>query len=283
MPASITNFNNTTPAAPAGSVNVEWQKTSNQVGTDPASGLPIYDSSANVPIATTSQLGLVKPDGSTINISSGGVISAAGGGGGGSGLFAGILSALPTQAGTGLTTAYNQTGTFAATNVGTGILFQETTAESAIMEGLLKAYPGTAFTLTILTTMPAPAANYAGNGIVVAASTTGNAMWFGTFYDSEYYFLAYEWATPSSLGSSLYFATSGVFQGSPYVWLRYKDDGTNLYFSYSYDGIVFIQLYTVSKASSYLGSGGFNYLGYIIEPQSVAMASVLMSWAITEP
>jgi hypothetical protein len=167
--------------------------------------------------------------------------------------------------------------------VGTGILFQETTAESAIMEGLLKAYPGTAFTLTILTTMPAPAANYAGNGIVVAASTTGNAMWFGTFYDSEYYFLAYEWATPSSLGSSLYFATSGVFQGSPYVWLRYKDDGTNLYFSYSYDGIVFIQLYTVSKASSYLGSGGFNYLGYIIEPQSVAMASVLMSWAITEP
>ncbi len=109
MSSEIINLNNSTPAAPSGAINVAWQKGSSS-GTDPATGVPIYPVTANVPIATTSkvgvvqpdgatvdvngsgvisvptattsQLGLVKPDGTTITIS-GGVISAAGGGGGG--------------------------------------------------------------------------------------------------------------------------------------------------------------------------------------------------------
>ena len=59
------NLSSTTPAAPTGTVNAAFQND--------GSG----DISANVPIATTSVLGLVRPDGTSITVSSG-VISSAG-------------------------------------------------------------------------------------------------------------------------------------------------------------------------------------------------------------
>lgn len=49
MASEIINLNDATPAAPAGAVNVKWQKGASS-GTDPSSGLPIYPASANVPV-----------------------------------------------------------------------------------------------------------------------------------------------------------------------------------------------------------------------------------------
>jgi hypothetical protein len=45
--SEIIDLNNTTPAAPGGSVNVQWQKGASS-GNDPATGLPIYPVSAYV-------------------------------------------------------------------------------------------------------------------------------------------------------------------------------------------------------------------------------------------
>lgn len=96
MSSEIINLNNSTPAAPSAAVNVAWQKGASS-GTDPASGLPIYPTSANLPAATMSELGVVKPDGTSITIDATGKISAPGGGGGGGGsLTAPVV--LPTGA-----------------------------------------------------------------------------------------------------------------------------------------------------------------------------------------
>lgn len=66
MPTQTINLNNTTPAAPAGAQNVEWQ--ADPPSLDPAVSRNV---SANVPIATGSDFGLVRPDGATIAIAEG--------------------------------------------------------------------------------------------------------------------------------------------------------------------------------------------------------------------
>lgn len=49
--SDILNLNNSTPAAPSGSVNVAWQKGAS-TGIDPVSGFPIYPVSASIPQMT---------------------------------------------------------------------------------------------------------------------------------------------------------------------------------------------------------------------------------------
>jgi hypothetical protein len=49
MASEIINLNDSSPAAPAGHVNVKWQKGASS-GTDPATGLPVYPVSANAPV-----------------------------------------------------------------------------------------------------------------------------------------------------------------------------------------------------------------------------------------
>jgi hypothetical protein len=41
------------------------------------------------------------------------------------------------------------------------------------------------------------------------------------------------------------------------VWLKLKDDGTNVIFYYSVDGVTWVNLYQVAKSAGYLGSSGY--------------------------
>lgn len=77
--SEVINLNSTDPAAPSGSQNITFAKGAS-TGTDPSTGLLIFPVSASVPIASDSQLGIVRPDGETITIADG-VISSVGGGG----------------------------------------------------------------------------------------------------------------------------------------------------------------------------------------------------------
>lgn len=203
---------------------------------------------------------------------------------GGGGMFGSLLSATPTMANTGLTTAYNHPGTFAATNVATGIEFQDTAGTGFVMEGQIMAYPGTAFTATILLTAPTPFTSGSGLGFVVANSPTTQAMLFGEYWGigGQWSFYGSSFTTPNTGQSQVFDSATGYLQSSPFVWLRFKDDGTSIYYSYSYDGIIFTQIYTATKSSSFLGSSGFNYLGYALFP-GAPVGNVLESWTITTP
>lgn len=88
-------------------------QSANTVKAGPTSGAaaaPTFRAlvSADLPVATASQLGAVKPDGTTITIS-GGVISSAGGGGGSTvyGAQVSISGTLSTTSGTSLTLTYS--------------------------------------------------------------------------------------------------------------------------------------------------------------------------------
>lgn len=55
-------------------------------------------------------------------------------------------------------------------------------------------------------------------------------------------------------------SVNGGLQLTGFVWLKVRDDGTNVYFYYSPDGLNFIQLFTIAKASGYLGASGYSRL-----------------------
>ena len=77
-------------------------------------------------------------------------------------------------------------------------------------------------------------------------------------------------------------STSNV--AGPFIWFKYQDDGTNIYWSSSTDTVTWTQIYTVSRSSSYLGSSGFNYLGFGLEAYATpGTALTIMSLTETMP
>lgn len=70
MPTQTINLNNTTPAAPAHSVNVQWQADAPSL--DPT---VIRNVSAYVPAATAAALGLVRGDSATVAVAADGTLS----------------------------------------------------------------------------------------------------------------------------------------------------------------------------------------------------------------
>ena len=69
------------------------------------------------------------------------------------------------------------------------------------------------------------------------------------------------------------------------IYARIADNGTNVTFSMSNDGFNFVQIYTVAKASGFLGSSGYSSVGWGMEAFAGAGANnppsayvVLKSW-----
>ena len=211
----------------------------------------------------------------------------AGGGGGGSGLFSQIMSATPTLSSTGLTTAWNQAGTFSATNAATGILINDTTATPIgdINEGVLKAYPSTPFTLITLMSNPMFTPDLGAGpwiNIVIASSPSGAVETFGMNKNASIYGLCgIRWSNPNTYSAYAFDTSINV---TPFIWLKLKDDGTTVTLFMSGDGVAWQFAYSETKSSSFLGSSGYNYLGVGMDTHgAVYGGNTLMSWTITTP
>lgn len=201
---------------------------------------------------------------------------------GGYGLFGPILS-IPTQSSSGLTTAFNQRGTFSATDVSTGIAMIDTTsAGGENLEGIVKTYPGVAYTLTALFSMPTFGGNFTLHGIIAATSTSGKIMFFGLRWANDFYQTTVLGYNSFNSFNSFILPVVGTYNPS-FMWMRLKDDGTNITFYISSDSFYWQQIYTVAKASSFLGGGGFGLLGLIIDPATASCGSTIMSYTYTTP
>lgn len=87
------------------------------------------------------------------------------------------------------------------------------------------------------------------------------------------------WNTPTSFQAD----TLTAIIGYPLIWIRYQDDGTNIKFFVSADGVAWQQVSSVTKAASWLGTGNFNYFGIVLNPQGQGTTFTVMSFAITFP
>lgn len=213
------------------------------------------DSAPAVQLATTSDFGLVKPDGTSITISSG-VISAAGGGGG-SGLFSGLIIP-PTLAATGLDD--NTAGPITYTDTSAGVLIE--TSGNAF--GWTNTAPTPPYSITVLTVQTSP------SGFFQFGWSNGTAFQF------MYMFTNGHINVQSNNNFNSYNSTQYDTFWSSYgslVWFKIRDDGTNVYFMASGDGVNFFTVYSVSKASGFLGGSGYTSLA-----TTFAGNGTILSW-----
>jgi hypothetical protein len=195
------------------------------------------------------------------------------------GLFAGLIS-IPTRSGTGFTTAFNTLAGFSQTDNAVGFTVTDSAgAGGDHIEGIVQAYPGVPFTITWLQALPFSFANNNWCGLVVMNTTTGKLMGF-EMHAGTLQVIAY--TTPILFSSTptthAYPLTSGP------IWFNYQDDGTNIFFSASSDGVTWTQIYTVTRAASFLGSTGFNFFGFATNAFTTPVASLtVMSYVMTTP
>lgn len=68
------------------------------------------------------------------------------------------------------------------------------------------------------------------------------------------------------------------------MWLKLKNDGTNMYEYYSYDGVTWVQAFTAALSGFFLGATGYNQVCFmeIVDSGSVD-GLMLMSYKQTSP
>lgn len=195
------------------------------------------------------------------------------------GLYSQVMSPTPTIAGTGLTNWLNQgSSTVADTAVGMTL----TAPSSATIDNYVvryKAAPATPYTITAL--------------IASTRSTNShNAIGIG-WYDgtAKLHVLTFsfnasapnlalprveKWNSVTSHNGTDAATTSNAY--SQPIWLRIADDGTNVKFWFSQDGASFYQIFSVAKASGFLGASGYDNVIFFVNPKASQTLGTILSW-----
>lgn len=206
-----------------------------------------------------------------------GWIASAPAAGGGSGLYAPVLSTIPTSANTGLSTWGNQ-GSASVADTAVGVTITSPSAGATDSWNIRhKTAPATPYTITglvALTSMGATILRGVGMGWydgtkaqVMRLVFNGNAA--PTLYVSNE-------TTLTAFSANVVGPFSMVMNP---CWMRLADNGTNITFSTSHDGVNFSLVYTVAKASGFLGSGGYSSIFFGVEANGETTYGTLMSYA----
>ena len=195
----------------------------------------------------------------------------------GSGLYRQVMSPTPTSASTGLAAWLNQ-GTSVVTDSATGVNLTAPPSATTNLSGRYVTAPTAPYAITVLL----GATRNSSNG-----SMAGIGWYDGT---AKLQVLSYETnASSSPLLAVRQFASPTTAPGvnaasfanwfSEPIWLRVRDNGTNVSFAFSQDGVNFLDLYSVAKSSGYLGATGYSNLIFFINPGTgVNGLATLLSW-----
>lgn len=200
---------------------------------------------------------------------------------GNAGMFGGVMNQpVPTSTNTGLTTWVHQdSASVADTPVGITI----TRANAATNDNFAlrsKTAPSTPYTITALVSM---------TGMFTAGLSSMGIGWYDGTNKVQIMriiengnvapvLIVSNYSTPTTYSANI--AGGFNFMSIP-SWLRMADDGTNITFSQSNDGHNFGTLYTVAKASGYLGSGGYTNVCFGVAANGAAAYGTVMSWRVT--
>ena len=202
-----------------------------------------------------------------------------GGGGGVGGLWSGSMSAVPSSSNTPFTNWANQhSATVADSGAGIAITQASTgsTDRMAIRYGAVPA--STPYTLTALLAVTGMGVN-TGN----RSATFG---WYDGSSKAQCFRLLYN--SNAAIGllvtrfNGLDSATSNDFGSTASVsnpcWLRLRNDGTNVYWEASLDGVNFLTLFQQALASSYLGSTGYTNVMFGNQANGSTVIATLLSY-----
>lgn len=160
---------------------------------------------------------------------------------GGKGLFSPVMSVLPTISNTGLSTAIGTNASVA--DSAAGVYISTTTANTGIA---YKTAPASPYIIT-----------------VCLAANLAESPYIGFSDGTKYQFMYASGSqilvnSNSALGT--FVANNATISGQAfagYVWLQIEDNGTTVYWRWSYNGVNWHTAYSVAKSSGYLGASGY--------------------------
>lgn len=199
---------------------------------------------------------------------------------GGSGLYSQVLSALPTIASTGFSTWLNQQSA-TITDGQTGLILAGDLAGTHI-SGRTKSPPATPYNIDILIDFETLTNNPTGAYGPMFGWTDGTKIqaltkFIGSGGTHKIFVLDYATVTSGASAAGVHGEVDGT---SRMQWLRISDDGTTVSFSVlpggSYSSPV--ALYTVAKASGYLGASGYSSIFYGINRNAGQVSAALLSY-----
>ena len=197
-----------------------------------------------------------------------------GGVGSGRGLYSGIMStAVPTQANTGLTTWFNQGSCTLSEHAGGLTILNPTLGASHNIGGLYRAAPAAPWVLTTLVSISCTPGDYPAARLGFIDTTTGRTSLFGFLANGT--LGVANFSAPNSWVGTM---ASVSVAGTRVLWLRLSDDGSSLHFSYSWDGVNFVELYSVSRSSAY---AGYAHVFFGASSFSITASATLLSWSIS--
>lgn len=259
--------------APGGSTNaIQYNTGSGLGGVGPLSNGQLFiGSTGNPPAAQTLTAG------SGIAIANGpGSITISATVPGPAGLYHQMMSATPTSASTGLTTWLNQ-GSSAVADSAVGVAMNSPSSGSTInIAGRFKPAPTAPYTITALIAATRNSASGAAVGLGWYDGAAKLHLLGYAVSGTTPILLVQRWNSTSSLNSTDFTSASNAF-AQP-IWMRIKDDGTNVSFAFSHDGASFLTVYSVAKSSGFLGASGYNNVIFFNDPRGGQTIGTLMSW-----
>lgn len=194
------------------------------------------------------------------------------------GLFSGLLSARPTQAGTGFNTWVNQ-GSATVTDTDAGLtLYSPTHGSSESLNLLAKSAPTTLpYTVKALIVRSVLLDSYPSCGLGWRDSSTGKISGVVMLGSNGLYVNTYSSPTASVgiVGTQI----SGSFKYSPYMWIYLICNDTYAYYYVSGDGVSWLRLRGETKSSAYLGSNGYVQLCFWVNGYSDEIHATMMSYS----
>lgn len=120
-----------------------------------------------------------------------------------------------------------------------------------------------------------------------SASNKIEYMLFSMAANSQGYYLIQQLSDINNYHNNVRQTYYSAFPVYP-TWVQITDDGTNISYGFSYDGVNFQILYKAAKAGSYLDATGYNQFVFIVSNGSWEGSSpgqpsytTIMSWRIS--
>jgi hypothetical protein len=204
--------------------------------------------------------------------------AANGSGGSGSGLYAPAIPSVPTSANTGLTTWINQ-GTSTVSDGLTGLIIKPQATSATQLRLRAKAAPAPPYKIAVLF-LPSSAPSFSYLNFLIGWSdglgATPKVQFISKSWISSGAFNpgVYSYSNPSTFDSTQYTASVITNLSINNLWFYIADDGTNVSFGYNTDGgNDFLPLYTVAKASGYLGATGYSNIVFGADVQNTGITA----------
>lgn len=204
-------------------------------------------------------------------------LSAGGGGGGGSGLYSPAMTAVPTAASTGFSNWFNQ-GSSTVSDTAAGILLDCPLAAGDNHVGRYKTAPAAPYKVDALFGITRNGNNFNSIGLGWYDGTNKihaihNVLGSGL----KPYIEVDRWSTPTSFNGNDFTGKECNIE-TTMSWFQIEDDGTTVYFRISGDGVNFMTLFSVAKASGYLGATGYSNICFVNSARSFRQMVTLMSY-----